>query len=79
MHKDLTQFIMAKCQRCTPLASTPVKDVMQSFHRTLDAMQRKQWARTRFTAELSKEFKIIWDRSGRWAVAGLGLLPEAVA
>jgi hypothetical protein len=76
MHKELTQFIMARCQRITPACSTPIKNVMDSFHSTMDAAQRKQWPRTRLVGELSKEFRIVFDRSGRWAASGLGLLPE---
>jgi hypothetical protein len=77
MHDQVAHFIMTRCQRITPACSTPIKQVLSEFHSQLDASQRRQWGRTKFISELSREFKIIWDRSGRYAVAGLGLLPES--
>jgi hypothetical protein len=76
MHSQLVSFVMQYCQRVTPSCSTPLKSVIQSYHGTLDAAERKRWPRTRVVGELSKEFKIIFDRSQRWCVAGLGLLPN---
>jgi hypothetical protein len=77
MHVDLSRFILERCQRTVPTVSTSVKTVLDAFRAQLDAAQQRQWGRTKFINELSREFKVEFDRSQRWAICGLALLPES--